>query len=93
MEVLKKAVWFVYIIENEKGFYYTGITTDVTRRFREHSSSKKGAKFFKTGAPVKIVFKKKFPDRSLASKFECQVKKLTRVQKIKLISSGKMKNA
>lgn len=93
MEALNKAVWFVYIIENEKGFYYTGITTDVDRRFREHSTSKKGAKFFKTGAPVKVVFKKKFPDRSLATKFECRVKKLTRLQKIKLISSGKMKYA
>lgn len=83
---MKERAWFVYIIENEKGHYYTGITTDVDRRFREHSSSGKGAKFFKTGAPVKIVFKKKFPDRSLASKYECFVKKLSRKEKIELIS-------
>lgn len=87
---MKGKLWFVYIIENEKGHFYTGITTDLKRRFEEHSSSPKGAKFFKTGAPVKIVFKKKFPDRSLATKFECQIKKLTRPQKMKLISSGKM---
>ncbi|MFP5384922.1 MAG: GIY-YIG nuclease family protein [Bacteriovoracia bacterium] len=83
---MKGTAWFVYIIVNEKGYYYTGITTDIERRFREHSSSKKGAKFFKTGAPVEVVFKKRFPDRSQASKYECFVKKLSRTQKIELIS-------
>jgi putative endonuclease len=86
-------VWFVYIIENEKGHLYTGITTDIERRFQEHATSSKGAKFFKTGAPVKIVFKKKFPDRSLATKFECKVKKMTRPEKLKLISTRANKYA
>lgn len=86
---MKSNPWFVYIIQNEKGHYYTGITTDLERRFREHTNSKKGAKFFHTGAPVDMVFKKKFKDRSLASKFECYVKKLTREQKILLIETKK----
>lgn len=90
---MDERTWFVYIIENEKGYFYTGITTDIKRRFQEHASSKKGAKFFKTGAPVKVVYKKKFPDRSLATKFECMVKKLSRLEKIKLITSGKLKHA
>ena len=77
--------WFVYIIQNEKGHYYTGITTDIERRFKEHAGPKKGAKFFHTGAPVEVVFRKKFPNRSLATKFECFVKKLSRKQKIDLI--------
>lgn len=77
--------WFVYIIQNEKGLLYTGITTDINRRFEEHASSKKGAKFFNTGAPVKVVFSKKFINRSLATKFECQVKKLSRQKKLELI--------
>ena len=81
------STWFVYIIQNEKGHYYTGITTDLERRFKEHASSKKGAKFFHTGAPVEMVFKKKFANRSLATKFEIAVKKLTRDQKIELISN------
>ncbi len=78
--------WFVYIIQNEKGHYYTGITTNLERRFKEHATSKKGAKFFHTGAPVEMVFKKKFANRSLATKFEIAVKKLTRDQKIELIN-------
>lgn len=88
---MKATPWFVYIIQNEKGHYYTGITTNLERRFKEHAESKKGAKFFNTGAPVDMVFSKKFENRSLASKFECFVKKLTRDEKIKLITTKRVK--
>lgn len=89
---MKKSPWFVYIIENEKGFLYTGITTDIERRLKQHSGSLVGgAKFFRTGAPVKVMFKKKFPDRSLASKFEAMVKKLTREEKFYLIEKKRVR--
>lgn len=88
---MKVVTWFVYIIQNEKGHYYTGITTDLVRRFKEHAGSKKGAKFFNTGAPVEMVFSKKFANRSLASKFESSVKKLTRKEKILLITKKRNK--
>lgn len=88
---MKKSSWFVYIIENEKGHLYTGITTDVERRLKEHGGEKKGAKFFRTGAPVKVLFRKKFPDRSLASKFEAMVKKLKREEKIHLIETKRVR--
>ena len=39
---MKKSPWFVYIIENEKGSLYTGITTDIERRLSQHSGEKKG---------------------------------------------------
>jgi putative endonuclease len=83
---MKASSWFVYIIQNDKGHYYTGITTDLERRFKEHASTKKGAKFFNTGAPVDMVFTKKFANRSLASKYECFIKRLTRKEKINLIT-------
>jgi putative endonuclease len=89
---MKKSTWFVYIIENEKGYFYTGITTDIDRRLRQHSGEiKGGAKFFHSGSPVKVLFKKKFPDRSLASKFEAMVKKMKREDKIYLIDKKKVK--
>lgn len=88
---MKASPWFVYIIQNEKGHYYTGITTDLERRFKEHCSSKKGAKFFRTGAAVNMVFSKKFLNRSLASKFEAAVKKLSRAEKITLVETKKVK--
>ena len=79
--------WCVYIIQNDKGHLYTGITTDVERRFKEHSDSKKGAKFFRGRVPVEVVFQKKFKDRSSASRYEAQVKKMKRTQKIELITT------
>ena len=91
---MKKAVlsstkpWWVYIIETEKGAFYTGITTDIARRFRQHAGEiKGGAKYFHSGAPVTIRFKKKFPDRSSASKYEAFVKGLTRAQKLLLLKN------
>ena len=84
---MKESCWFVYIIQNEKGFLYTGITTDLDRRFREHSTSPRGAKFFRSGAPVKILYRKECENRSEASRLEARVKKLTRPQKLKLIKT------
>lgn len=82
---MKEAKWFVYIIQNEKGHLYTGITTDVERRFREHSDSKRGAKYFRGKVPVEVVFQKTFKDRSSALKFESFVKKMSRAKKIEMI--------
>ncbi len=77
--------WFVYIIETENGKLYTGITTDVERRFLEHKSAPKGAKFTKANPPKIIRFTEEHPDRSSASKRESQIKKLTRPQKLQII--------
>ncbi|MBY0517219.1 MAG: GIY-YIG nuclease family protein [Bacteriovoracaceae bacterium] len=80
--------WWVYIVETDKGTLYTGITTDVKRRFRQHTGELKGgAKYFHSAQAVKIRFKKKFPNRSEASKFEAHVKSLTRAQKLKLLKA------
>lgn len=85
---MKSQDWFVYIIRNEKGHLYTGITTDVERRFKEHSSSKKGAKFFGSGAPVEVVYRKKFRNRGEASSYEAMIKSLTRKKKLELLETA-----
>ena len=41
-----RQAWYVYIIKASDERLYTGITTDVERRFSEHSDSRKGARFF-----------------------------------------------
>jgi len=85
---MKAKSWFVYIIQNEKGHLYTGITTDLDRRFAEHRNSAKGAKFFRSGAPIDVLFTKSFPDRSSASKYEAVVKKMKRSEKLKLLETN-----
>lgn len=78
--------WFVYIIESSDQSYYTGITTDLERRFKQHASGD-GAKFFNGRTPVKIVYQEDDHNRSSASKREAEIRKLTRKDKERLIKS------
>jgi len=75
--------WYVYLIEAENGHLYCGVTTDLKRRFSEHESGK-GAKYFRTQRPLKIVHSERFEDRSKAQKREWEIKKLKRAEKLKL---------
>jgi putative endonuclease len=77
----------LYILRCADGTYYTGITTDVTRRIDEHNGqSGSGAKYTASRRPVTLVYEDNFPSRSAALKEELRVKKLTRAQKQDLIS-------
>jgi len=78
--------WFVYIVEAENGHFYTGITTDLARRFSEHQSKQAGARFFNTSPAKQMVYQEPHPDRSSASKREAAIKKLSRQAKIALIA-------
>jgi putative endonuclease len=64
---------------------YTGIATDLARRLEEHNNSSLGAKYTRGRRPVKLVYSKKFRNRSLASKAEAKIKKLSREEKLALI--------
>ena len=77
--------WYVYIIRATDQSLYTGITTDVQRRFAEHQSGRAGAKYFRGRSPEEIVMVESGHDRSSASIREAQIKKLTREQKLELI--------
>ena len=77
--------WYVYIIRASDGSLYTGVTTDVERRFIEHFSPDKGARFFRGRKPLEIVYTETHPDRSSAQRRESDIKKLTRDRKLELI--------
>ena len=79
-------MWQVYIIECRDKKLYTGITTDIDRRVKEHNSGK-GGRFTKFRAPVKLVYTKKAHSRSAALKREAGIKKLSRTEKLNLILS------
>ena len=90
---LQASVWWLYMIETDKGQLYTGISTNIDRRFAEHVATyygirnARGAKFFRSQQPVKIVYNERFPDRSEASKAEAKTKKLSAKQKRALYCS------
>ena len=81
--------WFVYIILTLKNRLYTGVTTDIDRRFQEHSGElPRGAKFFRSDKPQKIVYIESCKNRSEASIKEAAIKKLTRLQKDNFIKDS-----
>ncbi len=77
-------MYFVYILECEGGTLYTGITTDVTRRFEEHVAGK-AAHYTSAYKPVKVVYSEEQPNRSSALKREAEIKKLSRAEKLELV--------
>lgn len=81
--------WFLYLIENRLGHLYTGITTDYQRRFTEHSSNgKKCAKSLRGKGPLTLKYCVTLDSHSQALKAELSVKKLTKLQKLKLLSGA-----
>lgn len=76
--------WWVYMIEAGDGSLYTGVTTDIARRFREHLGRGRGARYFNGREPLGVVFLEYQPDRSSAQTREAAIKKLKRGQKVKL---------
>ena len=78
--------WFLYLVRTASGALYTGITTDVERRFAEHQAgAPKGARSLRGKGPLTLEFQAPAGDRSRASKLEWQVKRWTRVRKEALL--------
>ena len=78
------AAWFLYILECGDGSLYTGVTTDIDRRVREHQEGT-GARYTRTHSPVSLVYKEECGSRSQALTRECAVKSLPRRKKDELI--------
>ncbi len=78
-------MYYLYILRCKDKTLYTGIAVDLKRRLGEHNNSKLGAKYTLARRPVKLVYARKFRNRSLASKEESRIKKLSRKEKLDLI--------
>ena len=78
---------FVYILECADGSYYTGYTTDVERRVREHEAGD-GAKYVRGRTPLEVVHVERFDSKSAAMSREYEIKELPRRQKERLVESG-----
>jgi putative endonuclease len=76
--------WSVYILECSDRTLYTGITTNIERRIKQHNQGK-GAKYTKHRTPVTLVYVADGFNRSTASKEECRIKSLNRKEKLLFI--------
>ncbi len=85
--------WSLYIIEASDASLYTGITTDVERRFDEHLHGPKGARYFNGRSPLKVIYREDGHDRASASRREAEIKKLSRRAKQQLIAKASQEQA
>ena len=78
--------WSLYLLRREDGDLYTGISTDVARRFEDHRSGR-GSRSLRGKELREIEYKCALGSRSLASRAEYRVKKLAKAMKESLIES------
>ena len=80
--------WKLYILRCGDGTLYTGITVDVVHRFQMHQSGK-GAKYTRGRGPLELVYTEECGTHSDALQREISVKRLNRLEKMKLIANNK----
>jgi len=82
--MLKNNMYFVYILTCRDGSLYTGITTDVNRRFAEHKDGK-GGHYTSSHGVVRVAYTEQHPNKSLALKREAKIKSWHRKEKLALV--------
>jgi putative endonuclease len=80
--------WSLYILRCGDGSFYTGVTTDIERRFSEHEKGR-ASRYTRTHRPVVLVYREECGTRSQALTRECAVKSLGRQAKEDLVAGGK----
>lgn len=83
-----ETTYYIYVLRCKGNYLYTGITTDVARRFDEHrGETAKTAKYTRSHKPLQIERVWQTENRSLASKLEYAVKRLSKADKEQLLQS------
>ena len=77
-------MWSVYIIKCSDQTLYTGITNNLPKRLKMHESGQ-AAKYTRGRGPFKLVYQEFLENRSLSTKRESEIKKLSKEDKNSLI--------
>lgn len=77
-------MFFTYIIRCADGTYYTGWTTNLTKRLSSHNAGT-GAKYTRGRGPVSLVYYERHAVPSAARRREWEIKCLSRQEKQSLI--------
>ena len=80
---------FVYILECADATLYVGSTNDLDKRLHAHNHLKSGAHYTKIRRPVMLRYSQKVKTFSEARSREAAIKRLTRGEKLSLITSKK----
>ncbi|HEX9851799.1 MAG TPA: GIY-YIG nuclease family protein [Woeseiaceae bacterium] len=73
--------WSLYLLRCADGAIYTGITTDVARRYDDHQSGTRGSKYLRGRRPLELLYQRCIGNRSQASRIEHRVRNLPRIRK------------
>ena len=79
--------FYVYILHCNDGSYYTGYTSNLSKRLLAHQNGN-GCTYTKTRVPVELVYSEEFLDKKSAMKREKHIKKLSIYDKERLIEKG-----
>ncbi|MGY5451205.1 GIY-YIG nuclease family protein [Agarivorans sp. MS3-6] len=79
--------WFLYMLRTKNRHLYTGVTTNVERRFKEHQlGGVKGAKALRGKGPLVLEFQQVLADKQQAMRLEYAIKQLSKAKKEQLVS-------
>jgi putative endonuclease len=74
--------WYLYMVRCADGSVYTGVSTDVERRLKEHQrGGRRAARYLKTRRPVDLIFSAMIGDKGAALRAEHAIKQLEKRQK------------
>ncbi|MGN0395892.1 MAG: GIY-YIG nuclease family protein [Coprococcus sp.] len=76
---------YVYIVKCSDGSYYTGWTTNLEKRLKEHNTGERGAKYTRGRRPVTLVYYEEYETSNEARSREWHIKQMTRNEKEKLV--------
>ena len=78
-------VYIVYILKCSDNTFYTGITSNLEKRFYEHVNGNHKNSYTHSRRPVSLEFHAEFTDPNLAIDTEKQIKKWSKAKKKALI--------
>lgn len=78
---------YTYMLKCSDDTLYTGWTNDLDKRVRAHNAGK-GAKYTRCRRPVELLYYEAFPSKEEAMRRECEIKGMTRKEKLRLIEKG-----
>jgi putative endonuclease len=80
-------MWYLYITKNHNGAFYTGVTSNLERRLKEHRQGK-GGHYTRNNRPQKLLYTEKFISRRRAEERERQIKRWSKAKKKALVEAN-----
>lgn len=77
-------MYYTYILKCSDNTFYCGYTNDLSARIKTHNEGK-GAKYTRGRLPAELIYFEEFETKSEALRRECEIKKLSRFEKERLI--------